>query len=186
MMTLLTWGWLVTVEDFVGDLRRQPRCFGRHAVAGKLQGAEYEEAEVIITKKVSPLWSCAAEIIHDKRKGSPNRNVKERRPFVLGLHNENCVCKFQSIKKDIAQGNKLSAGDYMEFSAKGPLCEQYRLATSGLTARLDHRSNVLSLPRCPWRWTQLRMRYGKSSKFPRSSEPNKCPIILRNSVASEI
>jgi hypothetical protein len=35
----------------LGDLRRQPRCYGSHAVAGKLQGAEEKEAEVLITKK---------------------------------------------------------------------------------------------------------------------------------------
>ena len=34
-------------------------------------------------------------------------------------------------------------------------------------------SNVLSLPRCSRRWTQLRIQHGKSSKFPRSSCSNQ-------------
>jgi hypothetical protein len=125
----------------LGDPGRQSRCcYGRHALAGKLQGAEDKAAEVPITKKLVLFGCCAAEtMVHVEPQGSPNRVVKERRPFLLVLYDKNCVCKLQSIEEDKAQRNKRRAGDYMEFSAKGPLCEQYRLATGGLVARLDHK-----------------------------------------------
>jgi hypothetical protein len=126
-------------------------------------------------------------MVHVEPQGSPNRVVKERRPFLLVLYNKNCVCKLQSIEKDKAQRNKRSAGDYMEFSAKGPLCEQYRLATGGLVARLDHKvkctffaafsMTVDATQNATWKVVQVSVII---------FEPNKCPIIPRKSIASEI
>ncbi len=101
----------------MGDLGRQPRCcFGRHALAGKLQGAEDKEAEVLITKKLVLFGSCAAEImVHVEPQGSPNRVVNERRPFLLVLYDKNCVCKttwrkekvmnYHSTFRNVAENN---------------------------------------------------------------------------------
>jgi hypothetical protein len=119
-----------------------------------------------------------------KPQGSPNRIAKERRPFVLALHNKNCVCKLPSIKKDITQRNKGSAGDFMEFFAEGPLCEQYRLATGGFAARLDHQVKCTffaamsmtadATENATWKVVQVSVII---------FEPNKYPIITRKSFA---
>ena len=106
---------------------------------------------------------------------------------MLVLHDKVCVCTLQSIKKVIAQSNKRSAGDYMEFSAKGSLGKQYRLATGGLAAKLDHKF------KCTF-FAVISMMVDATQNAPRKVvqvsviifEPNKCPIIPRKSVALEI
>jgi hypothetical protein len=115
--------------------------------------------------------------------------MKERRPIVLVLHDKNCVCKLPSIKKDIVERNKKrSTGDYMGFSAKVPLYEQNRLATGGLAAILDQMVKCTlfatmsttedATQNATWKVIQVSVII--------MFKPNKCQIIPRKSVASEI
>jgi hypothetical protein len=75
----------------------------------------------------------------------------------------------------------------MEFSDKGPLCELYKLATGRLAAKLDHKvkciffaamsTTVDATQNATWKVVQVSVII---------FEPNKCPVIPRKSVASEV